>query len=105
MDLVYIFLLTSSLLLLDTVRKVMFRPVQPTGGEYPQYPLSDAWSKITARLHWNGNADARRKKGGGAGAGTGAGSIGASGGGVGGAASGERSALMTSMEEDEAMIV
>ena len=106
MDLVYIFFLTSSLLLLDTVRKVMFRPAQPTGGEYPHYPLSDAWSKITARLHWNGDAGARRKKEGGAGAGTGAGSIGASGGGSGGgAASGERSALMTAMEEDEAMIV
>lgn len=125
-DLVYIFFLTSSLLLLDTVRKVWFRPAQPTGGEYPTLPISDTWLKLTKHFHWT-KGGGRRKKGGGgnngggggggggnagAAAGGGNGVLGGSGSSVGGHAdrssgSGERSSLMASstLDDDDAAIV
>jgi len=107
-DLCYISALASSLLLLDTLRKVFFRPQQPTGGEYPyshfSFALTDAWHKLVARMQWSGGA--RRKKGGGGGAvggSSGAGTLGVGGGGGGG--SNDRSGLVMGGEEEEAMIV
>jgi len=95
-DLLYIFLLASSLLVLDTIRKVMFRPAQPTGREYPysQYHISDAWRKLAARLHWTGGAR-RKKEGGGGGGSSGAGTIT---GGAGGGNGGRSGLMMVAME-------
>ena len=57
-DLVYIFCLTSSLIVLDTIRKIVFRPVSPSGGEYPEYGLSQAWQRVSMNFSGPG----RRKK-------------------------------------------
>lgn len=51
-DLFYILCLTSSLLLLDTARKLLFPPQQPTGQEYPlpRYSLAEVWAALAARV-------------------------------------------------------
>lgn len=89
-DLLYIASLTSSLLLLDTARKLLFPPQQPTGQEYPlpRYSLAEIWAALAARVPlppWRWLVRGGRARRGGVGDGVGGGGGGGSGGGGGGA--------------------